>query len=199
MPNTDDIQSFQELRQEFYDLQSRVERIQQRISRPTRPIYIPVTQFSGFLSDSFLGTGTPNLENINSLGIVGARIEAVGDACHHLWSVPKDFNVNSNIKFEPVWTTNSIDTAETATWTVEHSPIADGETLIAPATALNEPGGADNVLGAYALAVAPYGLLHGDVLQHGDLVHLKLSLSAVSGLNPAVDLVYLLGILINDQ
>ena len=187
------------LQQQLYDLQQLTTRQQQRITRPTRPLYIPVTQFSGYLSNQFLGTGTPNLEQINALGIVGARIEAVGDACDHLFFVPKDFNVGTNIKFEPVWCTDSVDTAETATWEVEYSTSAAGEGLAAASTALDATITADNVLGAYKVAVAPYGLLFKDVLEHGDLVHLKVSLDAVTGLDPASDKIYLLGILINDQ
>lgn len=191
--------SFQDLRARVDEINQQIVRITQRINRPIRPIYIPVTQFSGYLSGSFLGSGTPNLEQINSLGIVGARIEATGDACDHLWYVPKDFNVNTNIKIEVVWTTNSVDTSETATWKAQYSASADGEALAAASTALSETISADNVLGAYKVHIAPYGVLYGEALQHGDLVHLKISLDAVSGLNPSSDIVYLLGILINDQ
>lgn len=187
------------LRRQILDLQQDIVRLKQRINRPVRPIYIPVTQFSGFLSNQFLGTGTPNLEQINSLGIVGTRIDATGDACDHLWCVPKDFNVDTNIKFEVVWTTNSVDTSETATWKVQYSASADGEALAAASTSLDEVISADTVLGAYKIHIAPYGAIFGGNLQHGDLVHLKVSLDSVSGLNPAADTVYILGILINDQ
>lgn len=176
-----------------------ISRMQQDINRPTRPIYIPITQFSGYLSNQFLGSGAPNLEQINSLAVVGAKIDAVGDSCHHLFFVPKDFNVNTNIKFEVVWCTDSVDTAETATWDIKYLSVASGETLAAATTPLSQVITADNVLGAYKIAVAPYGVMSKEELYHGDLLHLNVSLSAVSGLNPAVDKVYLLGILINDQ
>ncbi len=176
-----------------------IRKINQKLSRPKRPLYIPVTEFSGYLSSSFLGTGAPNLEQINSLGIVGARIEAVTDACHHLFYIPKDFNVDTNIRIAAVWGTNSSDTSESATWKVEYSAIAVGETLIAPATALNTVIAADNVLGAYKVAESAYGTIFRGNLNHGDYLHLKISLSAVSGLNPASDIVFLLGILITDE
>ncbi len=170
-----------------------------RKGRPLRPLYIPVTEFSGYLTDTFLGTGTPALENIDSLNIVGARIEAVNDACHHLWRIPLDFNVDSNIRISCVWTTNSSDTSETATWKAEYSPIASGETLIAPSTALDTVISADTVLGSYKIAESPYGTIFNGNLNHGDYVNLKISLSAVSGLNPASDIVFLLGVLITDE
>lgn len=174
-------------------------RVQQELAKPKRPIYIPVTQFSGFLNDQSLGSGTPALQEINSLGVVGARIDATGDSCHHLFFVPKDFNVDTNIKIEVVWCTNSANTGQTATWRVRHSPIADGEALAAAGTDLDSVITADSVLGAFVVAIAPYGLIFNGALNHSDLVHLNVTLDAVSGLNPAVDQVFLLGILINDQ
>lgn len=176
-----------------------LERVRQELSKPRRPIYIPVTEFSGFLNDQFLGSGTPVLQEINSLCVVGARIEATGDSCHHLFFVPKDFNVDTNIKIEVVWCTNSVDVAETATWGVQYNAAAPGQALAAAGTPLNETIAADNVLGAYTVAVSPYGLLYKGALDHGDLVHLNVTLDAVQGLNPAVDQVFLLAILINDQ
>lgn len=191
-----------------------LERLRQHVVRPKRPIYIPVTQFSGYYRISsiddltevdeniqFAGSGNPILQEINSLGIVGARIDAAGDACHHLFYVPKDLNVDTNIKFEVVWCTNSTDTSETATWRVRYSASAAGEVLSAATTALSATISADNVVGAtaYMVAIAPFGLLYRGNLQHGDFMHLEVSLSAASGLNPASDEVFLLGLLINDE
>jgi len=185
--------------------------LRQDMLRAKRPEHIPVTQFSGFYrivdaTDAtknekiqFAGVGNPVLEEINSLGIIGARIEAVNDACHHLFYVPKDLNVDTNIKFEVVWCTNNAVLTNTATWKVQYSAIASGEALSAASTALSSVITADNVLGAYKVAVAPYGLLYGGVLEHGDMLHLDVSLGAVSGLDPAADEVFLLGILINDE
>ena len=176
-----------------------LERVRQELSKPRRPIYIPVTQFSGYLSNQFLGSGTPNLEQINLLGIVGTRIDATGDTCDHLFYVPKDFNVDTNIKFEVVWCTDNATASNTATWKIEYSAISEGETLSLASTALSSVITADNVVGAYKVAMAPYGFIARGILMHGDFLHLKVSLSAVSGLNLAVDKVYLLGILINDE
>lgn len=177
-----------------------LERARQTINRPRRPIYIPVTQFSGYLGNQFLGVGTPNLEEINSLKIVGARIEAVNDACHHVFYVPKDMNVGTNVKFEVLWCTNSGTTSQTATWKIEYAAIKpESEALSAASTALSSAIIADNVLGAYKPAITPYGYLSKNILEHGDLLHLKVSLGAVSGLNPASDILFLLGILINDE
>lgn len=189
-----------------------LETLRQHVVRATRPVYIPVSQFSGYsgvtvtaiygtthFNAEFLGNGNPNIEEINSLGIVGARMAAVDDACHHVFYVPKDFNVDTNIKFEVVWCTNNSDTSKTATWKIEYAANAANETLTAASTALSSAITADNVLGAYKIAVAPYGLLSGGILDHGDFLHLKISLGAVSGLNPATDEIFLLGILINDE
>lgn len=188
-----------------------LDRAKQELNKLRRPLYIPVTQFSGYqrivdATDAtedvrfrFAGAGNPVLDEVNSLGIIGARIEAVDDACHHLFYVPKDFNVNSNIKIEVAWCTDSSDTSETATWKVQYKSIAAGETLSAVDTELNSLITADNVLGTYKYSVSPYGLIYKDVLEHGDLLHLKISLGAVSGLAPASDIIFLLGILINDE
>lgn len=185
--------------------------LRQQIIRATRPLYIPVNHFSGYYrivdaADAtqdeqlqFAGTGNPVLQEINSLGIIGARIEAVDDACNHLFYVPKYFNVDTNIKFEVVWCTNNNTTTNTATWKVLYNAAAAGEALAAAGTALDLAITADNVLGTYKVAVTPYGLLYGGNIEHGDMLHLKVSLGAVSVLNPAVDQVFLLGILINDE
>jgi hypothetical protein len=184
-----------------------LERLKQEVVRQRRPIFIPVTQFSDFSSLTFtprygemsVALGEQALEEINSLGIFGARIDAIGDAYNHLFYVPKDFNVNTNIKFEIVWTTNSSDTGESATWGLKYAAIAEGEELADATVALDELIDADSVLGTYKVAISPYGLLYKDMFNHGDFVHLKVTLDAVSGLDPATDEVYLLGILINDQ
>lgn len=184
-----------------------LDRVRQELNKPRRPLYIPVTQFSGYqrivsganFNFTFLGTGTPELQEINSLGIVGARIEAVDDACHHLFYVPKDFNVGSNIKVEIEWTTNNNTTSNTATWKVRYSATKDGEAFSAATTELNSVITADNVLGSWKRAIAPFGLIYNGLLEHSDLVHLEVSLGAVSGLNPASDQIFLLGIVINDE
>lgn len=189
-----------------------LEKVRQQVVRPTRPIFIPVSQFGGFSGITVTaiygtthfgfesdGNGNPLIQEINSLGVVGARMEATGDACHHLFYVPKDFNVDTNIKFEVVWCTNNSDTSKTATWKVEYVAVGAEETLVAPNSALDEPIAADNVVGTYKVAVTPYGLIFAKTLEHGDFLHLKVSLNAVSGLNPASDEIFLLGILINDE
>lgn len=180
-------------------LRAWLERARQEISKPKRPIFIPVTQFSGLLNDASVGSGAPALGQINSLGLIGLRIDAVNDAIHHLFFIPKDFNVSTNVRIGVVWTTNSSDTSETATWEVEYNPITAGQTLAAASTAMDNVITADTVLGAYIIHESPYGTIFEGNLYHMDYLHLNISLSAVSGLNPAADEVFLLGILINDE
>lgn len=180
-------------------LSSWLERLRQDVNRPKRPIYIPVTQFSGLLNDASLSTGTPALGQVNSLGLVGLRIDAATDAINHLFYVPKDFNVDTNIKFSVVWTTNSVDTAETATWKVQYNAITAGQALAAASSELDTVISEDNVLGSYVISESPEGILSGGNWYHGDYVNLKVSLSAVSGLDPATDIVFLLGLLITDE
>lgn len=165
------------------------ESLRQHVSRPKRPLFLHAKDFNS----------GPSFTEINSLGIYGVRFMAVGDSIHHMFYVPKDFNVGTNIKFEALWCTDSVDTSETATWEILYSSSAEGEALTAATTALDSAITADNVLGAYKLAISPYGLLYKDAMEHGDILHIKLSLSAVSGLNPAVDAVFLIGLIINDE
>jgi len=174
-------------------------RLGQQVNRPRRPIYIAVTEFNGKLADQFLGAGSVPLEQINSLRIVGARFLATKLEADHIFRVPKDFNVDTNTKFEVVWCTNSVTLAQTATWKVSYSVAGEGEALTTAITDLNQLVPADNVLGPYAVATASYGLMYKQILEHGDMLHLRISLDSVSGLDPAVDEVYLLGILINDE
>lgn len=163
--------------------------MRQAIKRARRPVYIPVSEFNG----------NPTLTEINGLGIFGAQATAVGDAFHHVFFVPKDFNIDTNTKIEVVWCTDNNTTTNTATWKIEYRAAATGEALGAASTALNSVIAADNVVGTYAVAVSPYGLIYAGAIEHEDLLHLKVSLSAVSGLDPAVDEIFLLGLKINDE
>jgi len=174
-------------------------RVSQQLNRPKRPVYIAVTEFNGKLADAFLGAGAVPLEQIAALRIVGARFLAVKLEADHVFRVPNDFNVDTNTKIQVVWCTNSVNTAQTATWKVQFSTSAEGEALTTALTDLDEQIIADNVLGPYFVATTPYGLLYNKRLEHGDMLHLKVGLDAVSGLDPAVDEVFLLGILINDE
>jgi len=178
--------------------------IQREINKRKRPIYIPATHFSGFYNTTggtiqFAGSGNPQLADINGLGIVGARFEALNDSCHHLFRVPVDFNVDTNLRVEVEWCTSSPNLASTVTWVVRYFAIADGEIILAASTALDTVITSDNVLGSYRRAVTPSGFINGGNLEHNDLIHFNVILSEVSGLNPATDQIFLLGLSLNDE
>lgn len=170
-------------------LRAWLERVKQELSKPKRPLFIHAKDFNS----------GPSFTEINSLGIYGVKFNAVNDSINHMFYVPKDFNVDTNIKFEALWCTDSVDTSETVTWKVLYSATAAGETLSAATIALDSVITADNVLGAYKLAIAPFGTLYKDIFQHGDILNIKISLSAVSGIDPAVDDIFLIGLIVNDE
>ena len=163
--------------------------VQREINRPRKPIFIHAKDFNS----------APNITEINSLGIYGVRMSAVGNFVDHIFSVSKDFNVGTNIKIEVVWCTSSANTAYTATWKVLYKATSENEVLSAADIGLGTPITADNVVGSYNLAISPYGVVNQDAFNHGDMLHLRISLSAVTGFNLATDAVFLMGILINDE
>lgn len=174
------------------------------LNKTRKLVYIPATQFSGYFNTSggtiqSAGIGNPQLVEINSLGIVGLRFNAINDSVHHLFRVPIDFNVDTNLRVQLEWCISSSDISGTVTWGVRYRPVAEDETIAAAITALDTPIAADNVVGSFARMITPSGFIDIGQLNHEDLVHFDITLDAVSGLNPVADQIILLGLLLNDE
>lgn len=145
-----------------------------------------------------VGAGDPVLAEINSLGITGLQIEAAGDDFHWLWMPPSNLDTSAPVKVSAIWTSNSTTTTQTATWKVLYGQDTfNSGAMAAAATALDTAIAADNCLGtAYVLQQSPEGLIGPGDIDPAKMMHILCELDAVSGLNPASDVVFLVGIMI---
>lgn len=171
--------------------------------KSTVKVFIPWNQFSMTADGTSilsLGTGTPRVANVNSLGIAAVRFDTAGtngDAIHLTYPIPDNMCVSCPTKISAVWSTSSTTTSQTATWRALYSATALGEGWTAPATALDTPITADAVDDtAYGLNESPQGTINGSILERGDTLDIMMQISSASGLNPASDIVEFHGIYI---
>jgi hypothetical protein len=144
-----------------------------------------------------VGAGDPVVAEVNSLGLSGIQLEAAGDDFHWLIPVPDEMAVGLPMKISALWTTDATTTTETATFKALYKAIAFGEALAAADVALDTVITADAVDDtAYGLQESPQGVINGGNMSKGEMLHILMELDAVSGLNPAADVVFLLGIFI---
>lgn len=144
------------------------------------------------------GSGNPEISEVNSLGFGAVKMSAAGDDVHMIVPLPDNICVSCPIKVSVAWSTNDTTPAtDTATWKVLYSATALGEAFSAATTALNTAIAADAISGvAYGLQETPQGVISANVLSRGDTLHILAELDAVSGLNPASDVVFLHGVYI---
>lgn len=167
----------------------------------TVKVFIPWNEF-GVTADGTsiysLGSGAPRVAQVNSLGFAAIRYDAVSDAAHLLYQIPDNACVTvCPIKISVLWSTNSNTTTQTATWQATYSATALGEAFSAATTALDTTITSDSVLGtAYMMNETPQGVINANTLSRGDVLNLKINMSAVSGLNPASDIVLFHGVYI---
>jgi len=143
-----------------------------------------------------LGTGAPESENINSLGLIGGRLAALTDQVLHMMRIPEKWDLAEDLHFRVHWMSNDTVAAQTATFTLLYDQIAEGAALAAPATALSTPLVADeDSVVAYGLNVSDdKGILAGDTLSKDRFLVLSLAITDDVGLDVTSDEVFLLGL-----
>lgn len=136
--------------------------------RPGR-IYIPVSEFTGWLGAAGVsagaGNGAPVQQEISTFGIVACLMDTAGDLLDHNLMLPYDVDLKRDMRFRVHWTSGSATTADTIDWKVFYKGLVPNTTTIAAAsTALTTAVAQDTVVGAYAYQTTAYGLLKGGTL-----------------------------------
>jgi hypothetical protein len=125
------------------------------------------------------GAGSPSFGEVSSFKVTGLHIDAAGDDIGHLWIIPYDCDVQSDIEFRVWWSSGSSTTTDGVVWKVLYTEITpDGEALAAGATALSTAIASDTVLGANYLQASPWGVLNGGTLTVGRAVSLVVELDS---------------------
>ena len=108
--------------------------------------FLPGTTFNGDAYDA----GAVALGEVSTFGYGAPLMAAAGDlVCHHTM-VPNDWDPEYPLGFKVWWTSGSSTVADTISWKVAIDFKVEGETLIAPTTALDTVVALlDNVTGAY--------------------------------------------------
>ncbi len=155
--------------------------------------FIPFTEFH-YISTQGVGVGDPFLAEVNSIGLVGIRMEATGDDAHVLIPLPSNMCVDCPVKFSVLWSTNSTTTTQTATWKVLYNEGGVGEALAAAASSPDTTITADSVLGtAYMLNETSQAVINSGTFDRNDVIHVLAELDDVSGLVPSSAVVILHG------
>ena len=117
-----------------------------------------------------LTSDTATIAEINSLGFSAVSFAADGDSLAHTMKVPAFFDVDRPIGVTLEWSTGSSTDADDVRWTVLADAIAPGETLAAPATALNTDIASQTVgtAAAYVLRETPRGIINAGRIERGD-------------------------------
>ncbi len=107
-------------------------------------LWIPVQEFQCFYGATVNESGSTNytegvvlsadaggpvLVEINSLGFVGAVIQAAGDALSTLYRVPHDMDVGAAANWYVAWCSSSTTTTDELTYKIHYNPIGTGEAL----------------------------------------------------------------------
>jgi len=145
-----------------------------------------------------LGAGTPVVTDVNALGFGGVQPGADGEDYHWLTDIPFNLSTEAPVKISAVWSTDSVDVAESALWKILYAQFAFGEALAAAATALDTAIADDPCEGvAYAIQKTEAGLIDSATLDPAKMLHILCELDTSSGgLAPGADVVILHGIMI---
>jgi hypothetical protein len=138
-------------------------------------VSIPVTQFTGVagvrttvsgdaqtaVGNIFSPVNTNLVEDINSTGLYGLKMNTAGDSVNHLWQHPPDIDFSKPIRTRVRWTSGSSTTADTITWKVFRKVMTPNTTSLTNtiSTALDTaiPQDTVPVATAFALCHTAYG------------------------------------------
>lgn len=138
-------------------------------------VSIPVTQFTGVAGVTVTVTGnaetavgnifspvnTNLVENINSSGTYGLKMNTNGHSVNHLWQPPADIDYSKPIRARVRWTSGSQTTADTVLWKLFRKVLVPNVTALSATidTALDTTIPTDNVPSttAFVNCVTAYG------------------------------------------
>ena len=156
-------------------------------------LFIPADQFSDpYVDTQAAGTrlydGTQRqayLQSVNS-SLPVRRFDVVtglGAYCSTQFTVPDDMHVGSACNVVVVWGSDNTTTTNTATWAVTYTSLAASTAVGDPTTALNTTITSSAITaGAWSRITTAEGIVNAASWTNGDLLLLKVQLSAVSGL-----------------
>lgn len=99
-------------------------------------LYVPNTAFSGMTASASVHTGVAVEQEISTLGDVGLLMDTAGDMVIGRVLMP-NFDPKHDIGVRVHWSSGSSTAADTIDWIVLYDRQVDGDTIIAPATALD--------------------------------------------------------------
>lgn len=112
-------------------------------------------------------TGAPISKEISTFGINGVLLDTNTDAVGHEAPIPYDLDPRHPVYARVVWTSGSVDTADTVQWTVTYKQLTPNVTALATgATALDTVIAAQDVpvATAYALCKTAWGKINGGTI-----------------------------------
>lgn len=145
------------------------------------------------------GEGNPVIDEVNSLGLCGVKIEAAGDDFQWLWDTPFNLATVAPVKVYALWSSSSTDVAEGLTWKIMYAqPTFDSGAMAVPSTVLDTVIANDMCLGtAYVLQKTAAGLINPAKLDPAKMTQIICECDAAVGtMNLGTDVVFLHGIMI---
>lgn len=99
-------------------------------------VYISAQAFQTYVTGAGISAGNPVFQEISTFGYSGIQINQAADSISHAFMVPYDLDITKQVRFRVWWSKNSTD-ADAETATIVYKQLAEGGTLIAPATVLD--------------------------------------------------------------
>lgn len=183
-------------------------RLQKQLSIPGTAIpklrrkFFPIIGTNGWAAALVgAGAGDPIIGENTTSSLTGLRIQANADSHAMLISLPRDVDVESDIRFRIFWSSDQTTVADKYTWTLTYAELTVNSTSgmnTAAATALNTAIAEDtNLVTASALSATPWGVLNGGTLtgteQEDYLLNILLT-ATTNGGTVATDLVIWYGL-----
>ena len=164
----------------------------------TLRVFIPYTAFSLNSTSGALASFTSSAAVVNYIttqAVAGIKITGSGQSIPLMMQLPDNLCVDCQVKVSVVWSTNSLNTNNTATWQVLYSDVP----LLGPfkeqTDALNTAITSDTVdNNAFGFNETPLGIINASTFTRGDAINILASLLSTSGLDPFNDTILFHGI-----
>lgn len=144
------------------------------------------------------GSGSTAIHaEVGTTGIMGWRFREIGDDINLFWPIPADLDVEYDVEFSVIWSSDQTTTTDTVTWKILYDELTnDSEAIAAGTTALSTAIAADtNAAAANANQQTAWGKINGGTLEGGDPANrnqlsIVVECDAVTGATIASDLIF---------
>lgn len=145
----------------------------------------PTLNTSTIVSSLYSAVNTNIVENINSLGLSGVKMNTAGDVIRHYWMPPVDLDYTQPVYARVHWTSGSSTTADTITWKLwrkNRSPNNDALTATID-TALDTVIAQDTVPAgvAFTIGITAAGKWNANAFLPSNVQELALEMDAKAG------------------